>query len=303
MNKIISIVGPTSTGKSDMVVDVALHLKKHGIKSEIISADSRQVYRELNLLSGKITPKETKGIPHHMIDVASIRRTFTVEQYKKKAKTIIKNLHKKDVVPIIVGGTGFYIDTLIFDLDFPRVQPNTSLRASLSHLNEKELFELLREKDVERADALGPHNRPRLIRAIEIAEALGSVPKLTIQKSPYDVFAIGLDLPDESLKEKIEKRIRTRMKQGMIEEAENIQKKGISWDRLESLGLECRFASNLLQEKINKKEFVEQLAQSTWKYTKRQRTWFKRNKNIQWIDARDKKALKEIGDAVLDFLQ
>ncbi len=282
--KIIVICGPTATGKSDYAVRIAKELAKTGIGSEIISADSRQVYKGLDIGSGKITEKEMQSIPHHLLDVANPKRIFSVAQYKKLADKAIKDIVKRNNVPIIVGGTGFYIDTVVFDQQLPKVPPNKLLRKALEKLSLDALREKLQELDIDRYQSIDIHNRVRMIRAIEIAAALGKVPNIiksmndqTVPRtSKYAVEWMYLDLPDDVLKEKIRDRLFKRMKQGMIQEVATLHGEGLSWKRLEALGLEYRFVALYLQDKLSKEEMLTQLESAIWQYVKRQRTWFKK---------------------------
>lgn len=277
--KIIVICGPTATGKSDYAVALSKSLAKTGLQSEIISADSRQAYKGLDIGSGKITAKEMRGVPHHLIDVASPKRTFSVAQYKKLADKAIAKIAKRNKVPIIVGGTGFYIDAVVFDQQLPEVPPNKLLRKELEKLSLDQLRQKLQLLDTERYESIDIHNRVRMIRAIEIAETLGKIPNLGItipRKSRYDAEWIYLDLPDDVLKERIHDRLIKRMKQGMAQEIATLHAEGLSWKRLEALGLEYRFVAQYLQDKLSKQDMLAQLETAIWQYAKRQRTWFKK---------------------------
>lgn len=278
MEKIIVVCGPTATGKSDYAVELA---KKIG--GEIISADSRQVYKGLDIGSGKITKKEMRGVPHHLLDVVNPKRVFTVTQYKKLADKAIKDILKRGKTPIICGGSGFYIDAVIYDQNFPEVKRSNALRKQLSSLSSSELFEKLQTLDPDRALEIDSQNKVRLIRAIEIAMALGSVPKIKrVQK--YEVEWIYLDFSDEVLKKRIHDRLLKRMKAGMLAEVKNLHNPptggGLSWKRLESLGLEYRYLALYLQKNPpaggSKTDMLTQLEFATWHYVKRQRTWFKK---------------------------
>jgi tRNA dimethylallyltransferase len=268
--KIIVVCGPTATGKSDYAVTLA---KKVG--GEIISADSRQVYTGLDIGSGKITKREMKGVPHHLLDVANPRRVFSVAQYQRLATKAIKDILKRGNVPIICGGTGFYIDAVVYGQSLPAVKPNTILRKQLEKLSTEELAEKLQMLDIARYEDIDIHNRVRLIRAIEIATALGSVPKVS-RTAQYDVEWIYLDFPDEVLKDRIHTRLLKRMKTGMVAEVQHLHDEDVSWKRLESLGLEYRYLALYLQNKLSKADMLAQLELATWHYAKRQRTWFKK---------------------------
>lgn len=282
--KIIVILGQTSTGKSDFAVQIA-----KAIGGEIISADSRQVYKGLDLGTGKITKKEMRGIPHHLLDVANPKKTFTVSDYKKLTEKKITEIIKNNKVPIICGGTGFYIDVIVSGQIFPEVPPNKILRKELENKSKEELFKILKKLDKNRAETIDKDNPVRLIRAIEIATELGHVPSLASNglNTKYDVLKIGLAMPDELLKERIYKRILLRIKKGMIKEVENLHEEGLSWKRMNDLGLEYRCISEFLQNKLTKGEMIEKLNQETWAYAKRQKTWFKRDKNTIWINTNE----------------
>ena len=293
MNKVIVVLGQTSTGKSDFAVDIAKQ-----INGEIISADSRQVYKGMNLGTGKITKKEMRGIPHHLLDIYSPSKVFTVNEFQKLADKKIEEIVKKGKVPIICGGTGFYIDAIVDGNIFPDVPPNKKLRDELSKKSAPELLKILKKLDKNRAQNIDVNNPVRLIRAIEIAKALGKVPKINKEKSKYKFLKIGLELPPEILKERIRVRLLARMKKGMIKEVENLHKNGTSWKRLNAFGLEYRYVALYLQKKLSKNEMIEKLYTDIWHFAKRQKTWFKRDENTIWIDPRKNtaktRALKEI---------
>lgn len=277
---IIVICGPTATGKTNYAIELA---KK--INGEVISADSRQVYKGMDIGSGKATVQETQGVPHHLIDVISPKKVFTVSDFQKLGTQAINDVIARGKVPIICGGTGFYIDALVNQSVIPNVPPNKKLRLELNKESAIKLFELLLRLDKRRAQDIDSKNKVRLIRAIEIAKTLGKVPKVSINAAAkYDVEWIGIDRDDSVLKERIEKRLMERFDQGMIEEVQALNTSGISWRRLLSFGLEYRYITLFLQNKISKEEMIERLKTEIWQYAKRQRTWFKRNKDIKWID-------------------
>lgn len=275
--KIIVIVGPTASGKSDLAVKIAK--EKNG---EVISADSRQVYKGLDIGTGKITKKEMKGVPHHLLDVVSPKQTFTVALFKRKAEKAITDIISRGKIPIICGGTGFYIDALVFDMDIPEVPPNKVLREKLEKKSLEQLFKELQKLDPERAEEIDVKNKVRLVRAIEIAKTIGKTPKIK-KSDKYDVEWIGIDWPDEILKERIHTRLIKRIKSGMIKEAQNLHEKGLSYKRMEALGLEYRYLARFLKNEITCEQMISELSTKIWQYAKRQRMWFKRNKDINWI--------------------
>ncbi|MBI2633966.1 MAG: tRNA (adenosine(37)-N6)-dimethylallyltransferase MiaA [Parcubacteria group bacterium] len=276
--KIVAIVGPTASGKSALGIKLA---KK--FNGEIVSADSRQIYKDMNIGTGKVTKKEMAAVKHYLLDVASPRRTFTVSQYVRLAEKAIREIRKKGKLPIIVGGTGFYIQALVDGITIPKVPPNPKLRRELEKKSREELLHLLEEKDPERAQTIEKKNKRRLIRALEIIEALGKVPK--IQKNPkYLPLFIGITKDREELKRSIKQRLLSRLRQGMIEEVKKLHKKEkLSWQRLENFGLEYRYIAYYLQGKIPRRAMIEQLEKAINDYARRQMTWFKRDKRIYWI--------------------
>lgn len=275
--KIIVVLGPTSTGKSDIAVTLA---KKYN--GEVISADSRQVYTGLNLGTGKVTKKEMQGVPHHMLDVYSPKKRYDVAQWQKETKKIIADILSRGKMPIICGGTGFYIRSIVENVVLPEVPPNEKLRAKLEKKSLPELVALLKKLDPKRLKSIDTKNPVRLIRAIEIATELGNVPEMKKQKPGYDILQIGLKLPDSILKQRIHNRLIARVKKGMIREAEQLHKSGLSWKRMSELGLEYRYLAMLLQKKISRTEFIEQLNTAIWHYVRRQKQWFGYDKSIKW---------------------
>ncbi|MCX6738293.1 MAG: tRNA (adenosine(37)-N6)-dimethylallyltransferase MiaA [Candidatus Parcubacteria bacterium] len=279
INKILVIVGPTSSGKSDLAVQLA---KK--FNGEIISADSRQVYKGMNIGTGKITKKEMLGIPHHLLDVASPKKRFTVTQYVKKAEKVIKEIQKKGKLPIICGGTGFYIQALIDGITIPEVKPDWILRKKLEKKTAEQLFSKLKKLDPQRAKNIDKNNKRRLIRAIEIVLKTKKPIPLLKKWKKYNVLILGIKTEKTELDKKIKNRLLKRLDQGMINEVKKIRKSGLSWKRIEEFGLEYRMVAFYLQNKINYEEMIEKLGKEIQQYSKRQMTWFKKDKRIVWVE-------------------
>jgi len=277
--KLIVIVGPNAAGKTNLSITLA---KKH--HGEIVSADSRQVYTGLDIGSGKVTKKETKGVPHHLLDVASPKQRFTVSQYQKQTAKAIAQIHKKGKLPFLVGGTGFYVQTVADGLVIPAVKPNPLLRKKLEKKTAPELFHLLQKHDPARAATIEKDNKRRLVRALEIVLQTGKpVPKLEKNPPPYDILMLGVTHAPKKLQERIRIRLLNRLKHGMIAEVKQLRRSGVSWKRLEELGLEYRYCALYLQNKLTREEMIEQLEKAIWQFAKRQMTWFKRDKRIHWI--------------------
>lgn len=324
-NKIIIICGPTATGKSALAVELA-----KAFNGEIISADSRQVYRGLDIGSAKITPDEMQGIPHHLIDVANPTEVFTVAEFKKLADEKIHEIISRGKIPILCGGTGMYISAVIDNQEFPEVPPNASLRAELEQLSPEDLFAKLQQLDPVRSENIDKNNPVRLIRAIEIATAIGSVPPLRLAEPRHlpfageeaapinfdddsegshpspsrrgvggEVLIIGLRLPKDELDAKIAKRITDRIP-GLFNEIRNLHSQGISSEQLRRFGLEYRYGNDYVTGKILLPDFIEELTTKTIQFAKRQITWWKRDERVHWMNPiTDKQKILKL---VQDFL-
>jgi tRNA dimethylallyltransferase len=291
--KVLVILGPTASGKSALSVELARRFN-----GEIISADSRQVYRGLDIGTGKITKREMKSVPHHLLDVADPSRKFSSAAFQKKAATVLRKISKAGALTIIVGGTGYYIDALLGRIVVPDVKPNLSLRKKLEAKSTNQLYALLQKRDPERAASIEPHNKRRLIRALEIIDALGAVPKAT-SVSPYNVHWIGTLLPLAHLEKKIRTRLKGRIKTGMIAEARRLHRAGLSYRRMRELGLEYRWLADLLEAKISRAEFEDGLYRDIRRYAKKQIAYWKRNSEIQWFDPRKIRPIEKVVSAWL----
>lgn len=293
--KTIVIVGPTAAGKSDLAILLARRYS-----GEIISADSRQVYRGMNIGSGKVTKREQKLAKHWLLDVASPKRTYNVTHFVRDAKKALLDIRKRDKTPLICGGTGFWVQALIEDQSFPAVKPDVKLRAKLSKKSAAELFMMLTEEDPARASTIDRNNKIRLIRALEIVAVLGAVPRSRpidygSQTTGYLIIALNPD--KEVLKKNIETRLEKRLKQKMIHEVETLRADGVSWKKLESFGLEYKYIALFLQKKITDEMMRANILQESLRYAKRQLTWLRRFEKmgacIHWISD-PTKALKII---------
>lgn len=292
--KIIVVLGPTASGKSASAVELA-----QKFNGEVVSADSRQIYKGLNIGTGKVTKKEMHGVPHHLLDVASPRTRFTVARFKTLAERTIDDIIARAKIPVLCGGTGFYIQAIVDGIVLPDVPPDPVLRKKLHKLSNTDLVALLTKLDLKRAPTIDPHNTVRLIRAIEIAKALGTVPAIIAQPK-YQTLQIGITTDDKVLREKIKTRLLERLKKGMVEEVKKLHEKGLSWKRMYELGLEYRYISLFLQEKISEDEMVTKLETEIWHYARRQRVWFKRDTRIKWFKIEQK---KEIGKEAERFFE
>ena len=276
--KLIVILGPTASGKSDLAVKLA-----RKFNGEIVSADSRQVYKGLNIGSGKITKKEMMGVAHHLLNVANPKRRFSVAQFQKLAQKRIKDIQKRGKIPFLVGGTGFYIQSVVEGIIIPKVKSNQKIRKKLSQKSVSQLFLILKKLDPHRAKNIDKNNPHRLIRAIEIVMTTKKPVPVLKSKKTFTTLEIGLNKPQPILKKLIRTRLIKRLNQGMITEVRKLHRLGVSYKRLEELGLEYRYIAQYLQEKITYQEMVASLQKSIEQFAKRQMTWFRRNKQINWI--------------------
>jgi tRNA dimethylallyltransferase len=307
-NKVIVILGPTSSGKSDVAIKLA---KK--FNGEIISADSRQIYKGMDIGTGKVPRSKVKGqkskafysssIRHHLIDVVNPTGNYNVSHFKKDSQNIIADILKRGKLPIICGGTGFWIKAVVDNVNFPEVKPNWVLRNKLRNKSAEDLFKILKRLDPARAKNIDAKNKVRLIRAIEICKAIGKVPALACHcegvKRPkqsrdchaslamtnnYKFLQIGIKLAKEKLSSNIKKRLRKRFKQGMIGEVVKLKKSGLSWKKIQSFGLGYYWIPQYLKGEIKDKEdLFEKIFQSEKDYAKRQMTWFRKDKRIKWV--------------------
>ena len=279
--KIIAITGPSASGKTKLSIELAKQLD-----GEIISVDSRQIYKELDIGSAKPTLEEQEGIPHYLMDIIDLNQEYTVANFCDDANIKIKKIINKGKVPVLVGGTGLYFRVLLQDFDLPRVEPNKELREELEQKSSEELFSLLKEKDPDIAEKIHFNNKVKIIRALEVCLSLG-IPMSKAQKkkeSEYNVLWFGLNAQNrEFLYERINKRVDIMFEQGLIDEAKNLfENYGENKILLGTIGYQELFpyfngqtdfetASNLLK-------------QNTRRYAKRQISWFNANKDIHWLD-------------------
>ncbi len=299
-SKIIVIVGPTASGKSDLGIVLA---KK--FNGEIISADSRQVYAGMDIGTGKVTKKEQALVKHYMLDIANPKKVFTASDFKKLGEKAIKEIMNKHKIPFVVGGTGFYIDTLVKNMPLPEVAPNKKLRSGLEKKSTENLYGELKRLDPKRAVSIDRYNKRRLVRALEIIKITGKPIPATKESSEYKALYIGINPAKEILKNKITLRLKNRIKQGMVKEVKDLLNSGVTKKRLYDFGLEYRWIENYLNNKIPHQEMEAGLLKDIIKYSKRQMTWFKKNKEIHWLNptkSKSKSIKNEAEKLIKNFL-
>lgn len=319
--KIIAIVGPTASGKSDLAVHIALRLgsgqakREFGINgAEIVSADSRQVYRGMDIGTSK-TPRDknpqssilnppfsSSGIPHHLLDIKNPGEEYAVAEYKNDAIAAIKEILKKNKLPILVGGTGLYLQAVLENLDIPKTKPDTELRKKIElEIKRKGLtavFEKLVELDHEASFVVDRKNPRRVVRALEVAMTTGKSFVAARRKAPklFDALEIGLNPPPDVLRERIGSRIDQMLNDGFVQEVKNlIEKYGEDCQAFDAIGY--REITDYLKRKTPLEKSTADMKVNTWHYAKRQMTWFKRDKEIHWV-----KDGEEAGDRVKKFL-
>lgn len=278
-NKLIVILGTTACGKSGL--GVALAKRYHG---EIVSADSRQVYRGLDLGTGKITPEEMEGVPHHMLDVADPGESYSVAQFQRGAYEAIDAIAARGRLPFLVGGTGLYIRAVSEGYVFHAAPPDPALRARLETLSTQELRSGLAALGVG-VDTDAWNNRPRLIRLLEKSRN-GEDPHSEAQRQPrYDVLTLGVSFPRETVCRRIDERLLARLDAGMVQEVAELRLQGVSDEFLEGLGLEYRYILRYLQGTLPSEDaLIDELGRAIKRFAKRQVSWFKKDKDVHWLD-------------------
>lgn len=284
--KIIAVVGPTASGKTKLSIELA---KRYD--GEIISADSIQIYKSMDIASAKPTKNEMQGIHHHLIDFLDIDKTFSVAEYVPLAKSAINEIHSKNKLPILCGGTGLYIDSLLNNISFETSNSDHILREKLKkQIQEKgvqSLIDELQKFDPESAKKIHPNNVIKIIRAIEIYKTTGitmtdQIKRSRLTPSFYDTLFIGLDYKDRNLLyDRINKRVDLMLENGLLEEAQGVLNKNHNLTAINAIGY--KELKPYLNGTCSLNECIDKLKQQSRRYAKRQLTWFRKNKNINWL--------------------
>lgn len=283
--KVIVIVGPTASGKSDCAIELAKR-----IDGEIVSADSMQIYREMNIGTAKVTNEEMSGVKHYMINIINPDEDFNVAMYKKMAEEALEEIVSKGKMPIVVGGTGLYINTLVNGIEFSEIDKDEEYRKELEKKVSVEgidgIYEELKSIDPEAANIIDKNNVRRVIRALEIYKVTGKtkteLDKESIKETKFDFLMYGIKTDREELYNRINKRIDYMMEQGLVSEVEELNKKyKMSKTALQGLGY--KEVIEYINGNCNYDEMIEKLKMETRRYAKRQITWFKRDERITWV--------------------
>ncbi len=290
--KLVVLLGPTASGKSGS--GIALAQRFNG---EIISADSRQVYRGLDIGTAKVTPAEQALVHHHVLDVADLREIYTVAQFQQDAIRAINDILKRGHQPFLVGGSPHYIQAVVDNLDIPHIEPQPELRAQLEKRPLPELLAQLEKLDPRSAVTIDRNNPRRVIRALEVCLISGKPFSQQRNKAEplYQFLVLGIEWPREELYQRIDTRVDERMQQGMVQEVQRLLDEGISHERLEALGLEYRYITRLLRGEFkNEEEMVQRLKYAIHDFTRRQLTWFRKDKRILWVEREDLGVIEEM---------
>ena len=278
MEKLVCIVGTNASGKSALAIELA---KKY--QASVVSADSRQVYKGLDLGSGKVTAEEMQGVPHYLIDVAKPNDLFSLARYQKLAYGAIDSIHKAGERPFLVGGTGLYVNAVVDGYDLDGSAPDLTLRKQIEEKPVDELLAIIRENSPKLLDKLDTKNRRRVERAAE--KALSDDKREHVNRKRYDTLLIGVTWPRDVLYERIRERLDKRLSQGMIEEVEDLRRSGATDDFLYRLGLEYRYILMYLRgEFTDYDSFYNKLFMEIRHLAKEQMTWFNKRSDINWID-------------------
>jgi len=304
---LIILTGPTAVGKTFLSISLA-----KAVDGEIISADSMQVYKYMDIGTAKITPEETEGIPHYLISEFEPDEEFNVVKFQEYAKKYIKAIHDKNKIPILVGGTGFYIQAVLYDIEFEETSPDNSYRDELAELAEKYgpqyLHDMLAKADPASAKAIHPNNVKRVIRALEYIKHTGEPISAHNEaqrkkESPYLYRYFVLNKDREKLYESINKRVDIMIDKGLVDEVKRLRDMGYTKDMISMQGLGYKEIIDYLEGNCTLEEAIYTIKRDTRHYAKRQLTWFKREKDVIWINKDDFESEKDILEFILENLR
>ena len=273
--KVVAVVGTNASGKSALGIELA---KRYN--GEVISADSRQVFRGLDLGSGKVTHEEMQGVPHHLIDVREVNEFFSMADFQRMSYAAIEDIRTRGRLPMIVGGTGLYVDAVLDGYLLSDKEPDLAYRAELEKMTTPQLYDML--MGLMPSVQVDANNRNRVMRMIErIHDGDDAMPA---KQKRYESLRLGVSWPREVLAQRIDERLERRLAAGMIEEVQGLIDRGATTEFLLGLGLEYRFITRYLMGDMSREDMVEKLAIAIKQFAKRQMTWFRRNPDIVWLD-------------------
>ena len=279
---LIVVLGPTASGKSGLGITLAQQFN-----GEIVSADSRQVYRGLDIGTAKVTTEEQALVPHHLLDIVEPHEVYTVSRFQQDAFAAIDDIVTRGKHPFLVGGSPHYIQAVVDGLDIPQVAPQPELRAALEAHTTDDLLRQLGEHDLQSYETIDRNNRRRIIRALEVCIVTGEPfsQQRRVIEPRYRSLLLGIQWPRAVLYERIDKRVDERMRQGMVQEVRDLLDAGISHERLDAFGLEYRFIDRYLRgEYESETQMIERLKYAIHDFTRRQLSWFRRDTRIHWLE-------------------
>jgi tRNA dimethylallyltransferase len=295
------LIGPTAIGKTDLSIKLAQMMK-----GEIISADSMQIYKYMNIGSAKVTKEEMQGVPHHLIDNVYPDEDFTVANYKNHATTLISNINKKGKLPIIAGGTGLYINSIVYDLQFTEVPPSETIRNQLELLSNEELHKKLEKVDKISVNKLNVNDRKRVIRALEIYKSTGKTMSeynkdFRSENQDYNLVMIGLNMDRKRLYDRINHRVDIMINSGLVDEVKGLLGMGYNKNLVSMQGIGYKEIIMYLEEEISLDESIELIKQKSRNYAKRQLTWFRRDERIKWMNLDDYSNLEQLSKDIIQY--
>ena len=301
-DKLFILMGPTAVGKTSISIDLAKKLN-----GEIISADSMQIYKYMNIGTAKVTPNEMEGIPHYLIDIIYPDENFTVSDYKRMATKYIKKINQKNKLPIVVGGTGLYINSLVYKLNFASVPPNDEVRLKLETYDNQYLHSKLIEVDRITGERISVNDRKRIIRALEIWKISGKTPSeynnnFREETDEYNPIMVCLNMDREKLYKRINDRVDLMIELGLVDEVRNILNMGYNKDLVSMQGIGYKEIIMYLENKISLDDSINKIKQGSRNYAKRQLTWFKRDNRIRWIDIDNFESIDQISENIEDYI-
>lgn len=305
MRQVIVIAGPTASGKTGLSVEVAKQLN-----TEIVSADSMQIYRDMNIGTAKVSAEEAQGIVHHMIDVVSPMENYNVSQYVADASQCVSRIHQKGKIPIVTGGTGLYINSLVYSYDLSPIPSDDAVRAELTALYEEKggeyLWEQLRAIDPKTAARLHPNNSRRLIRALEVYRISGTTISDQEERTkqapkPYEVKFFVLDMDRELLYERINRRVDVMLANGLVDEVKSLLSMGVPRTNTAMQAIGYKEIVAYLDGYVTLEEAADTIKLESRRYAKRQLTWFRRNENARWLEATLPRA--ELAQTILNLIE
>ncbi|WP_431280449.1 tRNA (adenosine(37)-N6)-dimethylallyltransferase MiaA [Leifsonia poae] len=308
MTEIIAIVGPTGTGKTDLSLTLAERLRDQGRSAEVVNADAMQLYRGMDIGTAKISPSEWRGVPHHLFDVLDVTDEATVARYQPQARDAIEDILDRGAVPILVGGSGLYVSSVIFDFRFPGTDPvlREQLEADLVTHGPGILYQRLLQVDPAAAANIGSSNGRRLVRALEVVALTGEPVSASLPDEPVPwrpVTVLGLNAPREELTARLDARVERMWERGLLDEVESLIPRGLERGVTASRAIGYAQALAELRGELTRADAIAQTQQLTRRYARRQVSWFKRYPGIHWL-AYDDPALgtTALGAAPLDRL-